>query len=129
MFCFYRYTHCSDEESLYLAPSAHGRLWFSVLHDVAVEQVHVTLVKVRELPGKRLRPFSAKRKSGLKYIDLCFLTVLGRGRDNSPRDPFVKMFLLPDERCCKISKVRRKTLSPVYNETFTFQVVVFLVHW
>lgn len=92
----YKYTHCSDEESLYLAPSAHGRLWFSVLHDVAVEQVHVTLVKVRELPG--------------------------RGRDNSPRDPFVKMFLLPDERCCKISKVRRKTLSPVYNETFTFQV-------
>lgn len=89
----------------------------------------MTLVKVRELPGKRLRPFSAKRKSGLKYIDLCFLTVLGRGRDNSPRDPFVKMFLLPDERCCKISKVRRKTLSPVYNETFTFQVVVFLVHW
>lgn len=46
----------------------------------------------------------------------------GRGRDNSPRDPFVKIFLLPDERNCKVSKVRRKTLTPVYNESVTFQV-------
>lgn len=46
-----RYSHCSDEDSLCLAPSEYGRLWFSVLYDVAVEQIHVTLVKVRELPG------------------------------------------------------------------------------
>nr|XP_022319811.1 synaptotagmin-15-like [Crassostrea virginica] len=92
----YKYSHCSDEDSLCLAPSEYGRLWFSVLYDVAVEQIHVTLVKVRELPG--------------------------RGRDNSYRDPFVKIFLLPEERSCRVSKVRRKTLSPVYNETFTFQV-------
>ncbi|XP_061196190.1 synaptotagmin-15-like [Saccostrea echinata] len=92
----YKCPNYSDEESLYLQPSEHGRLWFSVLCDVAVEQLHVTLVKVRELPG--------------------------RGRDNSPRDPFVKIFLLPDERNCKVSKVRRKTLAPVYNESFTFQI-------
>ncbi|XP_048761609.2 synaptotagmin-15-like [Ostrea edulis] len=92
----YKCTTFSDEESLYLPPSEHGRLWFSVLCDLAVEQLNVTLIKIRELPG--------------------------RGRDNSPRDPFVKIFLLPDERNCKVSKVRRKTLTPVYNESVTFQI-------
>ncbi|KAK3091866.1 hypothetical protein FSP39_023231 [Pinctada imbricata] len=92
----YRGLSFSDDSSLCLPPSEYGRLWFSVLYDAAVEQLNVNLVKVRELPG--------------------------RGRNNAPRDPFVKIFLLPDERTCRISKVRKKTLSPMFNESFTFQV-------
>ncbi|XP_033743656.1 synaptotagmin-15-like isoform X2 [Pecten maximus] len=89
------YGGCEDDD-FHLPPSEHGRLWFSVIYDAVVEQLHVTLVKAKEL--------------------------IGRGRENSARDPFVKIFLLPDERICRISKVRKKTLTPVYNENFVFEV-------
>ncbi|XP_060065394.1 synaptotagmin-15-like [Ylistrum balloti] len=85
-----------EEDDFHLPPSENGRLWFSVIYDAAVEQLHVTLVKVKEL--------------------------IGRGRENRARDPFVKIFLLPDERNCRISKVRKKTLTPVFNENFVFEV-------
>lgn len=78
------------------------------------------LVKVWELLGKCLCLFFVKRKFGLKYIDLCFLIVLGRGRDNSFSDFFVKMFFFLDECCCKIFKVRWKIFFLVYNEIFIF---------
>ncbi|KAL5019350.1 hypothetical protein ScPMuIL_005072 [Solemya velum] len=76
--------------------SANGRLWYSMVYDAAVEELTVTLVKVKQLTGE--------------------------GKDNSPRDPFVKVFVLPDETACHISKVRRKTLTPVYNETFVYKM-------
>lgn len=37
-------------------------------------------------------------------------------------DPYVKCFLLPDKKKKFETKVHRKTLSPVFNETFTFKV-------
>ncbi|BFZ03154.1 hypothetical protein BsWGS_06193 [Bradybaena similaris] len=72
------------------------RLWFSVVYDEVAEKLQISLIQVEELPG----------------------------RDNSsqPRDPYVKIFLLPDEKTCRVSKVRKKTLNPVFNETHTFQV-------
>ena len=48
--------------------------------------------------------------------------VSGRDKTNAPRDPFVKVYLLPDENTCQQSRVRRKTLAPKFNDTFTFQV-------
>ena len=36
------------------------------------------------------------------------------------------MFLLPDDRTCRTSKVRKKTLSPIFNENFVFQVSISL---
>lgn len=89
-------SYTDDDETLMLPPSEHGRLWFSILYDGVIGQLTVNLIKIKELPG--------------------------RDRDNSPRDPFVKVFLLPDERSHLISKVKKKTLAPVYNETFIFQV-------
>ncbi|XP_013401578.1 synaptotagmin-15 [Lingula anatina] len=87
---------CSDEDDDYDAPpSPAGRIWFALVYDAAVEQLTVTLNKAKYLPGR------AK---------------------NAPRDPFVKLYLLPDERTCQQSKVRRKTLSPKFNESFVFQV-------
>ncbi|CAH1795271.1 unnamed protein product [Owenia fusiformis] len=87
---------CSEEEDYEAPPSQHGRIWFSVVYDAAVEQLTVNLIKVKHLKG--------------------------RGRANTPRDPFVKLYLLPDERTCQQSKVRKKTLTPKFNETFVFQV-------
>ncbi|XP_036340688.1 synaptotagmin 1-like [Rhagoletis pomonella] len=36
-------------------------------------------------------------------------------------DPYVKVYLLPDKKKKFETKVHRKTLSPVFNETFTFK--------
>uniref|UniRef100_A0A0A9YV49 Synaptotagmin 1 n=1 Tax=Lygus hesperus TaxID=30085 RepID=A0A0A9YV49_LYGHE len=38
-------------------------------------------------------------------------------------DPYVKVYLLPDKKKKFETKVHRKTLSPVFNETFTFKGV------
>lgn len=37
-------------------------------------------------------------------------------------DPYVKVYLLPDKKKKFETKVHRKTLSPVFNETFVFKV-------
>lgn len=36
-------------------------------------------------------------------------------------DPYVKVYLLPDKKKKFETKVHRKTLSPVFNETFVFK--------
>lgn len=38
-------------------------------------------------------------------------------------DPYVKVYLLPDKKKKFETKVHRKTLSPVFNETFVFKVI------
>ena len=40
-------------------------------------------------------------------------------------DPYVKLYLLPEKKKKVETKVHRKTLNPVFNETFIFKVVVF----
>lgn len=37
-------------------------------------------------------------------------------------DPYVKVFLLPDKKKKFQTKVQRKSLNPVFNESFTFKV-------
>ncbi|XP_063724647.1 synaptotagmin-1-like isoform X2 [Symsagittifera roscoffensis] len=37
-------------------------------------------------------------------------------------DPYVKVFLMPDKKKKFETKVHRKTLNPIFNETFTFKV-------
>lgn len=39
-------------------------------------------------------------------------------------DPYVKVYLLPDKKKKFETKVHRKTLSPVFNETFVFKVMI-----
>lgn len=38
-------------------------------------------------------------------------------------DPYVKVYLLPDKKKKFETKVHRKTLNPIFNETFTFKVI------
>lgn len=37
-------------------------------------------------------------------------------------DPYVKVFVLPDKKKKFDTKVHKKTLNPVFNETFIFKV-------
>lgn len=39
-------------------------------------------------------------------------------------DPYVKVFLLPDKKKKYETKVQRKNLCPVFNETFIFKVLL-----
>ena len=38
-------------------------------------------------------------------------------------DPYVKVYLLPDKKRKFVTRVARRTLNAVYNETFTFNKV------
>ena len=40
---------------------------------------------------------------------------------NGTSDPYVKVYLLPDKKKKFETKVHRKTLNPVFNETFNFK--------
>ena len=37
-------------------------------------------------------------------------------------DPYVKIYVMPDKKKKMETKVHRKTLDPVFNETFVFKV-------
>ena len=37
-------------------------------------------------------------------------------------DPYIKVFVLPDKKQKFETKVQRKTLNPIFNETFVFKV-------
>jgi len=46
-----------------------------------------------------------------------------KGMDMSgTSDPYVKVYIMPDKKKKYETKVHRKTLSPVFNETFVFKV-------
>ncbi|XP_054839307.1 synaptotagmin-15-like isoform X3 [Eublepharis macularius] len=70
-----------------------GRLWFSVEYEQESEKLLISLIKVR-----KLQPPSSS---------CC---------------PFVKIYLLPDERRYLQSKIKRKNLNPQFDENFVFQV-------
>ena len=42
-------------------------------------------------------------------------------------DPYVKLYLLPEKKKKVETKVHRKTLNPVFNETFIFKVCEMLL--
>ncbi|NXX83297.1 SYT15 protein, partial [Urocolius indicus] len=70
-----------------------GRLWFSVEYEQESERLLVSLIKVRKLQPP---------------AESC--------------SPFVKIYLLPDERSYMRSRTKRKTLNPQFDEHFVFQV-------
>ncbi|XP_075790933.1 synaptotagmin-15 isoform X2 [Pelodiscus sinensis] len=70
-----------------------GRLWFSVEYEQEAERLLVSLIKARKLQPP---------------TESC--------------STFVKIYLLPDERCYLQSKTKRKTLNPQFDESFIFQV-------
>uniref|UniRef100_A0A8D2KSW2 Synaptotagmin 3 n=1 Tax=Varanus komodoensis TaxID=61221 RepID=A0A8D2KSW2_VARKO len=76
------------------APSC-GRLSFALRYAYGTEQLVVRILRALDLPAKDANGFS---------------------------DPYVKMYLLPDRKKKFQTKVHRKTLNPIFNETFSFNV-------
>ncbi|XP_063302770.1 synaptotagmin-10 isoform X2 [Pelobates fuscus] len=72
-----------------------GKLNFTLLYDYENELLVVKILKAFDLPAK----------------DLC-----------GTSDPYVKIYLLPDRKKKFQTRVHRKTLNPVFEETFQFPV-------
>ncbi|XP_075587764.1 synaptotagmin-1 isoform X1 [Dermatophagoides farinae] len=72
-----------------------GRLQFKIDYDFNQSNLAVTVLQAEELPG----------------LDM-----------SGTSDPYVKVYLLPDKKKKFETKVHRKTLNPVFNETFNFKV-------
>ncbi|CAN8023304.1 synaptotagmin-1 isoform X4 [Ixodes scapularis] len=72
-----------------------GRLQFKLDYDFNTNNLAVTVIQAEDLPG----------------LDM-----------SGTSDPYVKVYLLPDKKKKYETKVHRKTLNPVFNETFNFKV-------
>ncbi|XP_072025953.1 synaptotagmin-1-like isoform X2 [Amphiura filiformis] len=72
-----------------------GKLQFSLDYDFQEGKLTVGVIQAADLPGMDFSGTS---------------------------DPYVKVYLLPDKKKKFETKVHRKTLNPVFNETFTFKV-------
>lgn len=72
-----------------------GRLQFKLDYDFNTSNLAVTVIQAEDLPG----------------LDM-----------SGTSDPYVKVYLLPDKKKKYETKVHRKTLNPVFNETFNFKV-------
>ena len=90
---------CEAEEELPLGNI--GRVWFRLEYDCDHERLLVTLHRIRNLPGRQQR----------SSISLS---------SRSSCDPFVRIYLLPDEKRYLQSKMKRKTRNPSFKETFMF---------
>lgn len=86
----------SDDEDSDGCPTSNGKLWFSAKYSFDEKLLYVEVLKAKYLKG--------------------------RSMFYSPRDPFVRLYLLPDEINYYQTKVRYRTLSPKFKETFTFQI-------
>ncbi|XP_068097521.1 synaptotagmin-3 isoform X2 [Hyperolius riggenbachi] len=85
----------ADAEMKKLEATSCGRISFILRYTYNTEQLVVKILKALELPAKDANGFS---------------------------DPYVKMYLLPDRKKKFQTKVHRKTLNPIFNETFHFNV-------
>ncbi|CAL1264388.1 unnamed protein product [Larinioides sclopetarius] len=72
-----------------------GRLQYKLDYDFNSNNLAVTVIQAEDLPG----------------LDM-----------SGTSDPYVKVYLLPDKKKKHETKVHRKTLNPVFNETFNFKV-------
>ncbi|XP_013779921.1 synaptotagmin-15-like [Limulus polyphemus] len=87
-----------DSGEEFIFPVGHrGRIWFSLEFDAVKERLIVHLIKGKNFPSRTLGSVSC-----------C--------------DPFMRIFLLPDETCHLQTKVLKKTCNPKFEEWFVFQI-------
>ncbi|XP_047472874.1 synaptotagmin-15-like [Penaeus chinensis] len=78
-------------------PDDHiGRVWLQLEYFSDSEKLLVNLIKAKNLPSRLIGSINA-----------C--------------DPYVRLYLMPDERRYLQTKTRRKTCNPRFDETFCFQ--------
>ena len=81
-----------DEEKI---EDSNGRLEFTLDYDFTKQELTVGILQACDLPAMDMGGTS---------------------------DPYVKCYIMPDKKKKFETKVHRKTLNPVFNETFIFRV-------
>jgi hypothetical protein len=94
-----------------------GRIQFKLDYNFEKNTLAVTVNKI--IPNLYL---NQKQKHFIQIIQCEELPAMDLGGTS---DPYVKLWVHPDKKkkCC--TKKLKKTLNPVYNETFTFQKLPF----
>ncbi|KAA3682510.1 synaptotagmin-1 [Paragonimus westermani] len=88
--------HMEDNEGVQEKETVNlGKLQYSIDYDFSQGELTVGVIQATDLPGMDMSGTS---------------------------DPYVKVFLLPEKKKKFETKVHRKTLNPVFNETFVFKV-------
>lgn len=77
-----------------------GRLKFSLDYDFQKQELAVNVIEAVDIPAMDMGGTS---------------------------DPYVKLYILPDKKKKFETKVHRKTLNPIFNETFVFKVNFFMI--
>ncbi|VDK36127.1 unnamed protein product [Taenia asiatica] len=97
-----------DKEKVYL-----GSLQYSVEFDFQKNEArtHPTSKALQPTRGANLLTVGIIQARDLPAMDMC-----------GTSDPYVKVFLLPNKKRKFETKVHRKTLNPVFNETFVFKL-------
>lgn len=90
----------TDEEKI--ARFKLGKINFSIKYDVTNEQLDIRIIGARELPPP---VFYDATKQDLAHSN-----------------PYVKICLLPDQKECKQTSVKKKTQDPDFEETFSFDI-------
>ena len=72
-----------------------GKLEFTMDYDFQKQELTIGVLQAQELPAMDMGGTS---------------------------DPYVKVYIMPDKKKKFETKVHRKTLNPVFNETFVFKV-------
>jgi Ca2+-dependent lipid-binding protein len=86
-----------DAESKKSEVANLGKLEFSVDYDFQKQELTVGVLQACELPAMDMGGTS---------------------------DPYVKVYIMPEKKKKFETKVHRKTLNPVFNETFVFKVKI-----
>lgn len=92
-----------------------GRLQFKLDYDFQQNQVEPTILFSWRWQSRTILAFQLA-VTVIQAEDLPGLDMSGTS------DPYVKVFLLPEKKKKFETKVHRKTLNPVFNETFIFKV-------
>ena len=79
-----------------------GKLEFSIDYDFQKQELTVGVMQATELPAMDMGGTS---------------------------DPYVKVYIMPEKKKKFETKVHRKTLNPVFNETFIFKVKQFILNF
>lgn len=72
-----------------------GRIKYKINYDFNESLFSVTILQAENLPA----------------LDLC-----------GSSDPYVKVYLLPDKQQCEKTRIHKKSLNPIFDETFHFKV-------
>jgi len=83
---------------------------------IIIEQLYFFLISVTVINGNDIVCHVQLSVSVIEAIDLPGMDMSGTS------DPYVKVCLLPEKKPKFETRVHRKTLNPIFNETFVFKV-------